>query len=130
MEIRMHETSKTTSWECSLSLRIEYDKNNKPLPEADRKSYPFCKALHNPKDVELMAYRAQKALLNPSEKPDFYLNHQPPDKSKKENNEIEFSMNIVCLYIKGPNVPNLSLVDLPEIIGKLHRAWIMYWELK
>jgi hypothetical protein len=74
MEIRMHETSETSNWECRISLRKEYDKNNKPLPETDRKTYPFGKALNKPKDVELMAYRAQKALLNPSEKPDLYLN--------------------------------------------------------
>ncbi|CAG8571670.1 7429_t:CDS:2, partial [Paraglomus occultum] len=115
MEIRMHETPKNSNWECRISLRVEYDKNNKPLTDT-RKNSSFGKVLHNSKDVELMAYRAQKALLNPSKNSDIYLNHEPFDGSKKETNEIEFTMNTVCLSITGPNVPNLSLVDLPGIV--------------
>jgi len=116
----MHETPKPSNWECRISLRIEYDKNNKPLPDARRESPRFGEVLHDPSDVELMAYRAQKALLNPSKDFDFYRNHERPLDGKKETNEIEFTMNTVCLSIKGPNVPNLSLVDLPGIVGKLH----------
>ena len=115
----MHETSNTSSWECDISLRKEYDENNKPLSDTRRGTHSFFKALQNPRDVELMAYRAQKALLNPSKSHDVYLDYKSDDRSK-ETNEIEFTMNTVCLHIKGTNVPNLSLVDLPGIVGKLH----------
>ena len=114
----MHESS-DTSWECDISLRKEYDENNKPLSDTRRGTHSFFKALQNPRDVELMVYRAQKALLNPSKSSDDYLKHELADISK-ETNEIEFTMNAVCLYIRGPNVPNLNLVDLPGIVGKLH----------
>ncbi|CAG8604246.1 10376_t:CDS:2, partial [Paraglomus occultum] len=108
MEIRMHETPKPAVG--------KYDKNNDPLPDARRENLWFGEAIHDPSDVELMAYRAQKALLNPSKVFDLYLDHEPLDGSRKETNEIEFTMNTVCLSIKGPNVPNLSLVDLPGIV--------------
>ncbi|CAG8570931.1 6844_t:CDS:2 [Paraglomus occultum] len=122
MEIRMQETSKTSGWECSISLRVEYDENNNPLPDARRKNLGFGEAIHDPSDVHLMAYRAQKALLNPSTKHDLYLDHEPLDESKEEEDEIKFTMNTVCLSIKGPNVPNLSLVDLPGIVEHIRNV--------
>ena len=50
----MHETSTTSNWECNISLRVEYDKNNKPLPDTNRKTHSFGEALRNPSDVELI----------------------------------------------------------------------------
>ncbi|CAG8517604.1 9382_t:CDS:2, partial [Paraglomus occultum] len=119
VQIRMHETPEASSWECKISLRVEYDENNKPLPDARRENIWFGEAIHDPSDVESMAYRAQKALLNPSKSSDLYLNH---DRSKEEKDEIEFTMNTVCLSITGPNVPNLSLVDLPGIVEHIKNA--------
>jgi len=71
--------------------------------------------------VELAARRAQKALLNPDNKPELYFDWEF-DKSDYDDdatsNALKFTKNVVCLEIKGPNVPNLSLIDLPGIIRK------------
>ena len=65
--------------------------------------------------MELAARRAQKALLNPDNKPEFYFDWDF-DKSDYDDddasNALKFTRNVICLEIKGPSVPNLSLIDL------------------
>jgi len=119
MEIRLIKSS--SDWSCQVSLRKEYDVNDKKLicPEEAK----FGNIITNPNSVEIVARRAQKALLNPERKPDNYFYWDFKDLSYEEDaasNALKFTKNVVCLEIKGPNVPNLSLIDLPGIIRKCY----------
>ncbi|CAG8449196.1 7137_t:CDS:2 [Gigaspora rosea] len=72
-----------------------------------------------------MTRRAQKALLNPADNNDGYLDwdfgNQTYDEDSRTN-ALKFTKNVVCIEIKGPDVPNLSLIDLPGIIQHVDRA--------
>ncbi|RHZ78949.1 hypothetical protein Glove_153g30 [Diversispora epigaea] len=120
MELRLIELEE--EWSCQISLRQEYDKTGNRLSQPIEAK--FGNLLKSPKEVELMARRAQKALLNPSENSYGYLNwnfrtHYDDDAN---TNELKFTKNVVCLEIKGKNVPNLSLIDLPGIIRHTEKA--------
>jgi hypothetical protein len=39
-----------------------------------------------------------------------------------QESQFGFSRNVICLDIKGPNVPNLTLIDLPGIIRSTEKA--------
>src|SRR5436853_7010582 len=99
MEIRM--TKFDVDWSCRISLRKEYDGDvKKDIPEETR----FGEIITKPSDVEIAARRAQKALLNPKQKPaeDFlYWDFKEDDAA---SNELKFTKNVVCLDIKEPNV--------------------------
>ncbi|CAG8649295.1 632_t:CDS:2, partial [Acaulospora colombiana] len=112
MELRLIESEEP--WECQISLRHEYDENDKPLRSKEIK---FGNKICDPKDVELMARRAQKALLNPLNDSDQYIDWSFENYEEDPNsNKLKFTKNVVCLEIRGKGVPNLSLIDLPGII--------------
>ncbi|CAG8614452.1 17032_t:CDS:2, partial [Cetraspora pellucida] len=115
MEIRLSES--IDEWKCQVFLRKEYDENemqlNRPIESK------FGSLIIDPDNVELMARRAQKALLNPRKNSDLYFNWDFGNKNyddDSKSNAIKFTKNVVCIEIKGPDVPNLSLIDLPGII--------------
>ncbi|RIA95863.1 P-loop containing nucleoside triphosphate hydrolase protein [Glomus cerebriforme] len=115
MEIRLIQSS--SDWSCQVSLRKEYDAHEKKLirPEESK----FGDIINDPDNVEIVARRAQKALLNPYSSPEDYFNHDFENINYVDDavdNELKFTKNVVCLEIKGPKVPNLSLIDLPGII--------------
>jgi hypothetical protein len=117
MEIRLIKSS--SEWSCQVSLRKEYATNDEKLirPEETK----FGKLITHPNNVEIAARRAQKALLNPDNKPEDYFEWDFESLSYEDDaakNALKFTKNVVCLEIKGPNVPNLSLIDLPGIIRK------------
>ncbi|RHZ78965.1 hypothetical protein Glove_153g48 [Diversispora epigaea] len=120
MELRLIELEE--EWSCQISLRQEYDETGYRLSQPIEAK--FGSLIKSHKEVELMARRAQKALLNPSKNSDEYLNwnfetHYDDDAN---TNELKFTKNVVCLEIKGKNVPNLSLIDLPGIIRHTEKA--------
>ncbi|KAF0427645.1 P-loop containing nucleoside triphosphate hydrolase protein [Gigaspora margarita] len=121
MELRLIESVKR--WSCQLSLRKEYDEHGKRLnrPYETR----FGEPINDPDMVELMTRRAQKALLNPEDNGDGFLDWDFGNQSYDEDsrtNALKFTKNVVCIEIKGPDVPNLSLIDLPGIIQHVDRA--------
>ncbi|KAG9296191.1 hypothetical protein G9A89_014783 [Geosiphon pyriformis] len=121
MEIRL--SADTSPWRCQVTLRREHnDFDNKPLSTTT--VVGFGGTIDDPDDVESIARRAQKALLNPSRDSAYYLNYVPPSDSDKDvsENEIKFTKNVICLDIQGPDVPNLSLIDLPGIIQHTERT--------
>ncbi|RIB19650.1 P-loop containing nucleoside triphosphate hydrolase protein [Gigaspora rosea] len=79
---------------------------------------PEACSIDDPDKVELMARRAQKALLNPITDSNKYINWNFKDEDDSQLNSLKFTKNIVCIEIKGSDVPNLSLIDLPGIIRK------------
>src|SRR5437660_499063 len=111
MEIRLIQSPE--DWSCQISLRKEYDANEKKLirPEETK----FGDIIIDPDEVESAARRAQKALLNPEHSPEKYIDWDFEGLSYERDatmNALKFTKNVVCLEIKGPKIPNLSLIDL------------------
>ncbi|CAG8691555.1 9646_t:CDS:2, partial [Scutellospora calospora] len=121
MELRLIEHPK--NWACQVSLRKEYDENGKRISRPIETK--FGDTIDDPDMVELMARRAQKALLNPADNSNDYLDWDFGNQSYDEDSQsnfLKFTKNIVCIEIKGSEVPNLSLIDLPGIIQHVDGA--------
>lgn len=70
----------------------------------------FGGVIHNKEEVEERIRRAQRAILNPSTALRDFLDGHDEDPPERE---LSFSKNCVCLEISGPDVADLSFVDLP-----------------
>lgn len=88
-----------------MSLRLHTDKHGQPTPV---RTVAFGAPISDPAEVAERIRRAQRAILNPSAKPKGFLNGD--DEAAPE---ITFSRNCVSLEISGPDVVDLSFVDLP-----------------
>lgn len=101
-------------WRCDVYLRFKYDLQNRPLAGGQKRDIPFGGTLYAPEEVQDRVHRAQLAILNPNlDDPNFpqsFLTSEPPPRS-----EITFSHNIIVLKVSGPDIVDLSLVDLPGI---------------
>lgn len=90
-----------------MSLRFVKDKSGKTLNPVE--TIEFGDPIRNPDEVEDRLRRAQAAVLNPSTQYRKFLQANfgasPP--------EFTFSPNIVSVCVSGPNVADLSFVDLP-----------------
>lgn len=62
-------------------------------------------------DLELVLRRAQLATLNPSRDPSEYINI--PHLEHASRGAVGFSPNIIQLKVEAPDLPELSVVDLP-----------------
>ncbi|KAG8903486.1 hypothetical protein FRB99_003229 [Tulasnella sp. 403] len=121
MECRLTHTP-DESWKCQVSLRIEYsDDNQRRLPDVREKK--FGTVITDPSLLEDVLRRAQLAILNPTidhgKFVDFDLSRigsNPPLGSPKQ---LQFSRNVVCLDLSGPDVTDLSFIDLPGIISNV-----------
>ncbi len=103
-------------WKCQVSLRIEYnDDTGKRL--ADVREKKFGPVVTDPSLLEDVLRRAQLAVLNPSidhgKFVDFDLSRLGPDPPLGSSRQLQFSKNIVCLDLSGPDVTDLSFIDLP-----------------
>lgn len=106
MEVRLQHS--TNSWRCQVSLRFESDASGRALTNI--KEIPFGPALTDPNKVEDTLKRAQLAVLNPGvSDPTKFLDGLPGD----VESQLEFSTNIVCVDIAGPEVTDLAFVNLP-----------------
>jgi hypothetical protein len=99
-------------WRCDVYLRFKYDSQNHPLAGGQKQDMPFGGSLYTREEVQDRVRRAQLAILNPKlDDPDFpqsFLTSEPPSRS-----EITFSRNIIVLKVSGPDIVDLSFVDLP-----------------
>ncbi|KAF8519778.1 P-loop containing nucleoside triphosphate hydrolase protein [Hysterangium stoloniferum] len=110
MECRLKNTSKP--WQCHISLRR--GKNQGEVK--------FGPLITEKSTVEVMIKRAQLALLNPDVAySDFVdlnihtlVNGQPTFAQPKP---LQFSSEVVVLDISGPDLVDLSFIDLPGIIS-------------
>ena len=99
-------------WRCMVSIRYEFDDETGARLEEPTK-VDFGGVIGSISDVEERVRRAQIAVLNPRLAPDtVLLSHD----LTQITNELKFTENVVCLSIEGPNVGNLTLVDLPGLI--------------
>jgi hypothetical protein len=91
-------------------------------PEID-----FGPVIYDPALVEMAIRRAQLAILNPSIEPHNFVTYNIPDFETKEppmgsKKQHEFSRSVIVLEIAGPDVTDLTLVDLPGIIQNVSKG--------
>ncbi|KAJ7617206.1 P-loop containing nucleoside triphosphate hydrolase protein [Roridomyces roridus] len=104
-------------WKCVVELRFITDKNGQTLGQA--RNEPFGEAIYNKSEVEDRIRRAQRAILNPSKGVRSFLEG---DADEDEAPEVSFSTNYISLQISGPEVGDLSFVDLPGLIASVSRG--------
>lgn len=101
-------------WRCDVYLRFKYDSHNRPLIGGQKPDMPFGSTLRTREDVQDRVRRAQFAILNPrlddQEFPGSFLTSELPKESA-----ITFSRNIIVLKVSGPDIVDLSFVDLPGV---------------
>ncbi len=113
MECRL--ASSAGPWSCQVYLRWEFQTTGERQDEV--KEVTFGSLLTDKKDVELMLRRAQAAVLNPKIHQSKFLDKSEND-LKRVKNGLQFSRNAVCLDLSGPELTDLSFVDLPGTCDK------------
>lgn len=102
-------------WSCQIKIRWEYHEGFRirgQVHEVD-----FGPRLFDKSQVELMLRRAQAAVLNPSLPLSTFIRMdekallRPTDPPS-----VDFSRNVVCIELSGPDLADLSFVDLPGTI--------------
>jgi hypothetical protein len=93
-------------WSCTIELHFITDKNGQSLGQARNET--FGDTIFDKSAVEDRIRRAQRAILNPSKPPRSFL-----EDIEEDTTEISFSINYISLQISGPEVADLSFVDLP-----------------
>jgi hypothetical protein len=110
MECRL--LSSPGPWTCRISIRKEVDEKGKRLGEVSEK--PFGSAITDKSKVELALRRAQFAVLNPEIRFSHILNASAQElKDATSEKSLPFSQNVVCVDLEGPELTDLSFVDLP-----------------
>ena len=105
MECRL--THSPDAWSCRISIRREYDDdNNKKL--FDVREVPFGERITKKEDVEPMLRRAQAAVL---------LGDASLGDLTTSVKGDRFSRNVVCVDLAGPDLTDLSFVDLPGTLS-------------
>lgn len=101
----------TEAWKCDVYLRFDYDAGGHPLLGGPQ-HIPFGSTIYDREEVKDRVARAQLAILNPqlddANFPQTFLTASPPTISA-----ISFSENTIVLKVSGPEVVDLSFVDLP-----------------
>lgn len=98
-----------------MKLHFSTDHRGVPIPV---KIVPFGGPITSKSLVEDRIRRAQRAILNPSKDPNRYLLQDDVSDEK----EVSFSKNYVSLEISGPELTDLSFVDLPGLIASVGRG--------
>ncbi|GBE86763.1 P-loop containing nucleoside triphosphate hydrolase protein [Sparassis latifolia] len=118
MECRL--SSSSGSWFCQISIRWEFNDDGRRKDEVHE--VPFGQLITDKNKVELMLRRAQAAVLNPTIPCSRFLT-MSADELKEDfaanglKASLPFSKNVVCIDLTGPELTDLSFVDLPGIIS-------------
>ncbi|KAJ7152852.1 P-loop containing nucleoside triphosphate hydrolase protein [Mycena filopes] len=99
-------------WKCIVELRFITDQNGQPLGQP--RAVSFGDQILDKAEVEDRIRRAQRAILNPSKPPRTFL-----DDDDEDSTEVSFSTNYISLQISGPEIADLSFVDLPGLIASV-----------
>lgn len=113
MECRL--TNSSRPWQCQIFLRIETDELGQKVKTREE---PFGPVLHDKAELEEMIRRAQLAILNPGLGNEFFVDFDTAllksgEKPPGSPRQLDFSSNVVCLEMSGPDLPDLSFIDLP-----------------
>ncbi|KAJ7288890.1 P-loop containing nucleoside triphosphate hydrolase protein [Mycena rebaudengoi] len=103
------------AWNCHVVLCRITDAKGQTLGQA--RNEPFGNPIYDKSEVEDRIRRAQRAILNPS-KPSRQFLEDDDDGAA----ELSFSTNYISLRINGPDVADLSFVDLPGLIASVSRG--------
>ena len=114
MECRLSNTSE--AWSCQISIRWEYGDDGKRADEVSEVA--FGDVLLNKDDVEPMLRRAQAAILNPTIPLSHFLDAdidtlRVGGVKVLGSKPLAFSRNVICVDLAGPELVDLSFVDLP-----------------
>ncbi|KAF4597337.1 ASTRA complex subunit [Pleurotus pulmonarius] len=116
MECRMSYTEE--SWSCQISIRLEFDQNGKKTKQT--KELPFGPRISgaNKGEVEIALRKAQYCNLNPGVAFQEVIDMDVEEfKQACQTKELlPFSRNVVCIDLQGPDMVDLSFIDLPGII--------------
>ncbi|KAF5376702.1 hypothetical protein D9615_007809 [Tricholomella constricta] len=115
MECRLSST--TGSWTCHISIRREYDASGNIMEKVSEA--PFGRVITDKKDVELALRRAQVAVLNPHLNPSDILRASTEQLTKPpflSQQTLDFSRDTICIDLEGPELTDLSFIDLPGLI--------------
>ncbi|KAE9397409.1 P-loop containing nucleoside triphosphate hydrolase protein [Gymnopus androsaceus JB14] len=113
MECRL--LSSTGPWTCQISIRQEFDRGGNRLREVFETR--FGGTITDKSQVELALRRAQFSVLNPGIPQKDILNASPEKlKTMATQKSMPFSKNVVCVDLEGPELTDLSFIDLPGLI--------------
>ncbi|KAI0696227.1 P-loop containing nucleoside triphosphate hydrolase protein [Cerioporus squamosus] len=117
MECRLANTP--DSWSCQISIRWEFDTNGERVDEVSE--VLFGARFTDKEDVEPMLRRAQAAILNPTVPLSHFLEVdiqalKAGDTKVPGAKPLAFSRNVICVDLAGPDLVDLSFVDLPGIV--------------
>ena len=103
------------TWQCQVLLRKETDAEGNKMQTKEEKFGPL---LTDKADLEEMLRRAQLAILNPSLPMEFFVDFDtgslsPGERPPGSERQLQFSNNVVCLDLSGPDIIDLSFIDLP-----------------
>ncbi|KAG0146883.1 hypothetical protein CROQUDRAFT_656895 [Cronartium quercuum f. sp. fusiforme G11] len=109
-EVRLHH-QELGPWSCQVKLRFDnYLSSGEAVCEET-----FGSIIFNPIEVEERLRKAQKAILSPEYPSQHFLDTSDEDEDQFET--LKFSRNAVSVEIWGPEVVDLTFVDLPGIIS-------------
>lgn len=119
MECRLEQQS-DVEWHAQVYLRLETDSNFREI--RDVKETPFGTLITSKEELEKMLRRAQLAILHPSVSSERFVEFDLATYDEKTpplgaETSLPFSSNVVCVTVWGPEVPDLSFIDLP---GEFH----------
>ena len=103
-------TSSNGQWSCTVTLRFISESDGRDLGQPHHEQ--FGDQIFDRSLVEDRVRRAQNAILNPHTNSQEFLVGAP---DQGHGPELTFSRNIVSLSITGPDLTDLSFVDLPGI---------------
>ena len=114
-------TTESRTWSCTVSLvvRWEYDATSKlkPFPRwkdtGEEQTLEFA-IVEDRDELEETLRRAQFCILNPSMNP---LDILRADEIDMRASQSHFSPNVVSVHIRGTDLPELSVYDLPGAIN-------------
>ncbi|KAF2870258.1 P-loop containing nucleoside triphosphate hydrolase protein [Massariosphaeria phaeospora] len=104
-------TEHSTAWTAKVYLRNTTSQAENGLATGE----VFFAQTDNPPELEKLISRAQLALLNPMRNYEQYIPGSPSE-TFAETRQLEFSKNVVCIYVSAPWLPDLSFYDLPGVI--------------
>ncbi|KAG2044019.1 hypothetical protein BDR03DRAFT_996026 [Suillus americanus] len=108
-------SSHATSWSCTITLRMGFDKNGRDLPVQKTTTQAFGRTITDKSEVEVWLRRAQAAVLNPNV-PSSSFQTKTIEELRGLKNTLKFSRNVVCVSIEDPDATDLSFYDLPGLI--------------
>ncbi|KAF7350793.1 P-loop containing nucleoside triphosphate hydrolase protein [Mycena sanguinolenta] len=104
-------------WACRISIRRDFDSTGRRLAEVSET--PFGDLIRNRTEIGMMLRRAQLAVLDSGAQTTriMRMNIEELHTYEKLQNRRppEFSRNVVCVDLEGPDLTDVQVIDLPGI---------------